>query len=222
MRCPYCHALNPERASFCAQCGRDLPSPQAREQSPYLPAPRPGPTHTTQGATRANPPYQQPRPPQPATVPRQAPVPPPRVPVPVPVPQSPPPLQQVVEPPAQFPPRTVAQLKELQAEAVPYTVVDDSLAAGQKKIIRIVYRRCAAWQQVATLLKAFNEQKPTETLNTVIVQGVLEQDTTPYLFTNGQLQFDRSVRLGSQTLNRFQIETGNGLENDSVRIVLSE
>jgi len=221
MRCPYCGSLNGERASFCAQCGRDLLPVQAHQQpgqapqqlpreqpqqSPYLPAPHPKPT--TQGAPRPTPPYQQPRPPQPATVPRQAPV------------VQPPP--QAVEPPVQFPPRTVKQLRELQAEAVPYTLVDDTVAAGRKKIVRIVYRHCAAWQQVATLLKAFNEQKQLETFDTIIVQGVLEQDRTPYAFTNGQLQFDRGVRLGSQTLNRYQIETGNGFESDSVRILLEE
>jgi len=116
----------------------------------------------------------------------------------------------------------MTHLKELQAEAVPYTVTDDTVAAGRKKIVRIVYRRCAAWQQVATLLKAFNEQKQRETFDTIIVQGVLEQDRTPYSFTNGQLQFDRGVRLGSQILNRYQIETGSGFESDSVRILLEE
>ncbi len=115
----------------------------------------------------------------------------------------------------------MAHLRELQAEAMPYTLVGDAIIVGRKKIIRIVYRRCAAWEQVATLLKAFNEQS-AGTFDTFIVQGVLEQDKTPYSFTNGQLQFDRGVRLGSQILNRFQIETGNGFESDSVRIVLSE
>ena len=222
MRCPYCGGLNGEKASFCAQCGRDLVPVQAgqtqQQQSPFLPAPRPRPA--PQGATRPTPPYQPPRPPQPVTVPRQAPViqQPPRTPVAVPVP----PLQQVVEPPMPFPPRTMTQLRELQTEAVPYTVVDDSIAAGRKKIVRIVYRRCAAWQQVATLLKAFNEQKQLEAFTTIIVQGVLEQDKSPYAFTNGQLQFDRGVRLGSQTLNRYQIETGTGFESDSIRILLEE
>jgi hypothetical protein len=36
------------------------------------------------------------------------------------------------------------------------------------------------------------------------------------------LIYDRAVRLGGQTNNRYQIETGNGFEVDSVRIVLSE
>ena len=116
----------------------------------------------------------------------------------------------------------MTQLRELQAEAVSYTIVDDTPAAGRKRIVRIVYRRCMPWQQVATLLKAFDEQKQRETFDTIIIQGVLEQDNTPYTFTNGQLQFDREVRLGSQTLNRYQIETGNGFDNDSVRILLEE
>ncbi|GAC1357949.1 MAG: hypothetical protein NVSMB38_40760 [Ktedonobacteraceae bacterium] len=172
---------------------------------------------TTQGAARPAPPYQ---PPQqvPVSVPRQNPVQVPRTPAPaIPPPQP----QQVVEPPVQFPPHTVTQLKVLQTEAVPYTLVDDAVVDGRKKIIRIVYQGCAPWQQVATLLKAFNEQR-AEKFDTIIVQGVLEQDTTPYTFTNGQLQFDRNVRLGSQTINRYQIETGNGFASDSVRIVLSE
>ena len=222
MRCPYCGGVNAERASFCAQCGRDLVPLQAqqhasreqKQQSPFLPAPRPKPT--TQGAPRPAPPYQQARPQQPAMTPRQPPPvqPPPRAPVP-------PPLQNI-EPPVQFPPKTMQQLRELQGEAVPYTVTDDIVASGRKKIVRIIYRRCASWQQVATLLKAFDEQKQLGTFDTIIVQGVLEQDKTPYSFTNGQLQFDRGVRLGSQTLNRYQIETGTGFESDSVRILLEE
>ena len=160
-------------------------------------------------------PYQPPRTsqPQPAPVPRSAPVQQTRIPAP--------PAQQVVEPPEHFPPHTMAHLRELQAEAMPYTVVGDAIIVGRKKTIRIVYRRCLAWEQVATLLKAFNEQSAA-TFDTFVVQGVLEQDKTAYSFTNGQLQFDRGVRLGSQILNRFQIETGNGFESDSVRIVLTE
>lgn len=226
MRCPYCGGLNGERASFCAQCGRDLvPVQQTRQQpgqtqqpqqSPFLPAPRPKPT--TQGA-RPNSPH--PQPPQPPTVPRQTPAvqQPPRM--PVPIPQAPQP-EQVIEPPVHFPPRTMEQLRELEVEAVPYTLADEGIAVGRKRIIRIVYRRCTAWQQVATLLKAFHEQKQLEAFDTIIVQGVLEQDRTPYAFTNGQLQFDRNVRLGSQVLNRYQIETGNGFESDSVRVLLEE
>ncbi len=229
MRCPYCGGLNAERASFCAQCGRDLIPVQAqqqtpheqRQQSPFLPAPRPKPT--PQSAPRSAPPYPQARPQSPAMTPRQAPPPvqqPPRAPMPAPVPV-PPPLQNI-EPPVTFPPRTMQQLRELQTEAVPYTIADDVVASGRKKIVRIIYRRCASWQQVATLLKAFDEQKQLASFDTIIVQGVLEQDKTPYAFTNGQLQFDRGVRLGSQTLNRYQIETGTGFDSDLVRILLEE
>ncbi len=51
---------------------------------------------------------------------------------------------------------------------------------------------------------------------------MLEQDTQVYAFTNGQLVFDHGVRLGGLIVNRYQIETGNGFEIDSVRIVLTE
>ena len=86
--------------------------------------------------------------------------------------------------------------------------------------MRIVYPRGGAWQQVATLLKAFREQQEKD-FDTILIQGVLEQDTSVYAFTNGQLRFDRNVRLGGMTTDRFQIETGNGFESDSIRIVLS-
>ena len=233
MRCPYCGGLNSERASFCAQCGRDLPhaqanprqqpyqpsrqqSPSPSQQPPYQPAQRPFPTRPTQ------PPYQPPRSPQPTPIavpPRQASVPqPPRV-----APLVPPPVQpqQAIAAPANFPPRTMVHLKALQSEAVPFTVLDDAIVDKRKKVVRIVYRRCAPWQQVATLLKAFNEQD-TKAVETIIVQGTVERETTPYEFSNGQLRFDRAVRLGSQTMNRYQIETGNGFESDSLRFVLSE
>ncbi len=236
MRCPYCGGLNSERASFCAQCGRDLPHAQMNtrqqpaqqsyqpprqqpphpQRPPYQPAQRPSPT---QGATRPAPPSYQPQQVPSAIPPRQAPVQQPtRTPFPVAPSLQP---QQVVEPPANFPPHTMAHLNALQDEAVPYTLLDDAVVDGRKKLIRIVYRRCAPWQQVATLLKAFNEQ-PAQAFATVIVQGSVERETTPYEFSNGQLRFDRNVRLGSQTLNRYQVETGNGFESDSLRIVLSE
>jgi hypothetical protein len=71
------------------------------------------------------------------------------------------------------------------------------------------------------LLKAFKETQE-EPYETIVIQGYLPSDPGLYSFTNGQLVFDRNVRLGGQTLNRYQIETGNGFEVDSVRIVLSE
>ena len=92
---------------------------------------------------------------------------------------------------------------------------------GHKKIVRIVYPKCVGWQQVATLHKAFKEQLE-DGFDTIIIQGVFEQDAQVYNFTNGQLIFDRGVRLGDLILNRYQIETGNGFEAGSVRIVLTE
>ena len=125
------------------------------------------------------------------------------------------------EAPAPFPPRTMAQLQALEQGALAYTVLDTTTNGQRKKIVRVLYPRCVAWQQVATLLKAFKEQHETR-FETIIIQGYFSPDADVYTFTNGQLTFDRNVRLGSQTMNRYQIETGNGFESDSVRIVLSE
>jgi len=138
----------------------------------------------------------------------------------IPVPAAPPP-PPAPEAPAPFPPHTVAQLQALEQGALAYTVTDTTTNGQRKKIVRIIYPRCVAWQQVATLLKALKEQQDSR-FETIIIQGYLSPDPDVYTFTNGQLTFDRNVRLGSQTLNRFQIETGNGFESDSVRIVLSE
>jgi len=113
------------------------------------------------------------------------------------------------------------QLQALEQGALNYTLVSDAASDGRKKIVRITYARCTPWQQVATLLKACKEHQE-ERFDTIIVQGVLAQDPDSYSFTNGQLVFDRNVRLGSLTTNRYQIETGNGYESDSVRIVLTE
>jgi hypothetical protein len=125
------------------------------------------------------------------------------------------------EPPAPFPPRTLQQLLALEPGALAYTIVQDTVSDGRKKIVRIAYPRCTAWQQVATLLKALKEAKANK-FDSVIIQGISEQNTDIYRFTQGQLCFDRNVRLGSQILNRYLIETGNGYEADAVRIVLSE
>lgn len=112
--------------------------------------------------------------------------------------------------------------KALEQGALAYTIVEDTETVGRKRIVRILYARCAPWQQMATLLKALKEQH-VDKFNTTIIQGSYTQErTTVYGFTNGQLQFDRNVRLGSQTMNRYQVETGNGFEADSIRIVLSE
>ncbi len=87
--------------------------------------------------------------------------------------------------------------------------------------MRITYAKAVPWQQTATLFKALKEQQE-ENFDSIIIQGVTGQDTTTYSFTQGQLTFDRNVRLGSMITNRYLIETGNGYESDSVRIVLNE
>ena len=113
------------------------------------------------------------------------------------------------------------QLKTLEESALAYTIVDDTESVGRKRTVRILYPRCAPWQQMATLYKALKEQR-SDKFATIIIQGIYAQGNNLYGFTNGQLQFDRNVRLGSQTMNRYQIETGNGFEADAIRIVLSE
>jgi len=136
-----------------------------------------------------------------------------------------PPVPVVPDPPGPFPPRTVAELQTIEQGALPYTIVNDSVDVGRKKIVRVAYVKCAPWQQVATLLKAHKEEIlrcAQDDIDTIIIQGVLPQDTGVYSFTNGQLRFDRNVRLGSLTTKRYQIETGNGYESDSLRIVLTE
>jgi len=124
------------------------------------------------------------------------------------------------ESPAPFPPRTVADLEGLEQGALPYRVVSNDVADGRKKIVRIAYAKGIGWQQVATLYKAFKEQQE-EQFTTILIQGVSEQDTSVYAFTNGQIQFDRDVRLGSLTMNHSQIETGIGVGSESVRIHVS-
>jgi hypothetical protein len=125
------------------------------------------------------------------------------------------------EPPSEFPPHTVEQLRALEEGALTFSIVHSAVGDGRKKIVRIVYPKGVAWQQVATLHKAFKEQLE-DGFDTIIIQGVFEQDTEVYAFTNGQLVFDRGVHLGGLILNRYQIETGSGFEADSVRIVLTE
>ncbi len=223
MRCPYCGGINSDRMAYCVHCGRDLkPQPPPNQYPPYQQRQGAPPPLQGRPANVPRTPQQQPQQ-VPATQRRHAPVTPPQhtqtttqpeVPV---VPPAPPPP----EPPAQFPPRTVEQLQALEQGALAYTVVNSAVSDGRKKIVRIVYPKGVAWQQVATLLKAFKEQQE-DRFDTIIIQGVLEQDTQVYAFTNGQLVFDRNVRLGSLITNRYQIETGNGFEIDSVRIVLTE
>ena len=121
-----------------------------------------------------------------------------------------------------FPPRTLEQFYQLLTPgAQPYTVVESLIGDGRRKLVRIAYPRCAGWQQAATLLKALKEQQD-EQCNAIIIQGVLPQQPDVYAFTNGQLQFERNVRLGGQTGNRYVIETENGFASDATRFVLNE
>src|SRR5213080_3379739 len=214
MRCPYCGGFNSERASFCVYCGRDLTTgKQTTQRQQPQPPQQPRPAPPPQGyPTRPTPATQQPGQ-VPAAQRRRAPA----MPQQAPVPAAPP----APEAPGPFPPHTVAQLQALEQGALAYTVTDTTTNGQRKKIMCIIYPRCVAWQQVATLLKALKEQQDSR-FETIIIQGHLSSDPDVYTFTNGQLTFGRNVRLGSQTLNRYQIETGNGFESDSVRIVLSE
>jgi hypothetical protein len=231
MRCPYCGGLNTDQASFCTYCGRDLvPSTSSASRQQPQPAPRVSQPPPLSGSR----PYGTPPNPQsspttlkPPTPSRQAPAAPP--------PKNAPPTQakrvdtssvptratSAPEPPAPFPPRTLPQLLSLESGALPYTVVQDTVGDGRKKIVRIAYPPCTAWQQVATLVKALKEFK-SDKFDSIIIQGVSEQTAGLYRFTQGQLCLDRNVRLGSQTMDRYLIETGSGYEADSVRIVLSE
>src|SRR5450755_194237 len=231
MRCPYCGGLNAEQAQVCNRCGRDIAvktpavqpnaprqrSPYPPPQSPYPPQQPYPPPYPNQRQAPSAPGY--PRPVQPPAPVAPAPQ---RVP-PGPAGQRPtvPPAPAAPQPPAAFPPRTMEQLKTLEESALAYTIVDDTESVGRKRTVRILYPRCAPWQQMATLYKALKEQR-SDKFATIIIQGIYAQGNNLYGFTNGQLQFDRNVRLGSQTMNRYQIETGNGFEADAIRIVLSE
>jgi hypothetical protein len=125
------------------------------------------------------------------------------------------------EAPALFPPHTVEQLRALEKGALEYIQIGEDTAPGGKKIVRILFARCIHWQQVATLLKACKTLQ-SEKFPILIIQGVYNQEANIYAFSNGQLIFERGVRLGSQILNRYQIETGTGFEGEAVRIVLTE
>ena len=222
MRCPYCGGINSDRTAFCVHCGRDLiMQPPPNQYPPYQQRQGAPPL---QGRPANVPRILQQQPQQaPATQRRQTPVTSPQYTQTTTQPALSvvPPAPLPPEPPAQFPPRTVEQLQALEQGALAYSVVNSAVGDGRKKIVRIVYPKGVAWQQVATLLKAFKEQQE-DVFDTIIIQGVLEQDIQAYAFTNGQLVFDRNVRLGSLITHRYQIETGNGFEIDSVRIVLTE
>lgn len=227
MRCPYCGA-NSFRASYCTSCGRDIPP--ARDQQANQQSQSPRQVQPTQGYPPATPSLQQQRPgaqPQgrPGTPPVmqpqasrvQSPAPPSQVRQTVPVAPPPPPAP---DSPAPFPPRTIADLQGLEVGALASTVIDTIISNRRRKIVRIEYPRCVAWQQAATLLKVLKEQQE-EKYETIIIQGYQPQSPREYGFTNGQLSYDRNVQLGSQVMNRYVVETGNGFESDSVRIVLS-
>jgi len=135
--------------------------------------------------------------------------------------QAPTPVVSMPEPPGLFPPRTLAQFAALLTTgSQAYTVIGNEVENG-KKIVSITYARCANWQQAATLLKALQEQQE-EKYATIVIRGMLTQRPNTYGFTNGQLQFDRGVRLGAHICNRYTLETGNGYSADSLRFVLNE
>lgn len=225
MRCSYCGGFNQDTAAFCRSCGRDLTALPANKQ-PMSQPPR---------STRSVPPppqrpaYPAPKLPYPAK-PVQASPAPKNAPVPsatrqraesIPaVPSAP----AAPEPPAPFPPRTVEQLCALEQGALNYTLVSDDENVGRKRIVRIAYPSCAGWQQLATLYKVLSECKEDRArkFDTVIIQGVTDANADLYSFNNGQLIFDQRVRLGSEILNRYQLETGNGFAGDAMRLVLTE
>lgn len=211
MRCPYCGGLNPDKNTFCSFCGRDMQPPArptAGRQYPPVQQPRSAPQPSQPSQAPQGRPASMPQAPSPPARPAA-----PRIPLAPPPPPAP-------EPPAPFPPRTLAELQALEQGALAYSVVESSVGDGQRKTVRIVYPKGVAWQQVATLLKALREQQDGQ-FESIIIQGVLEQNPSVYAFTNGQLCFDRNTRLGDLISNRYQIETGNGFESDAVRIVLS-
>jgi hypothetical protein len=231
MRCPYCGGLNADYARFCARCGRDI------VQKPAATPPPPSRSSSPSGSAPQRPPYVQSRPPQPAPG-LQPPIVSPRPPQPAaPATRgkrtsggqqtgaasapSPSIAAPVVEPPTTFPPRTVRQLQELEVGALAYTVLDESESYGRKKVVRIGYPSCVGWQQVATLYKALKAYRSAQ-FDTIIIQGISPEKADKYNYTNGMIQLDQNTRLGSQTLNRYQIETENGFSSDAIRIVLTE
>lgn len=125
------------------------------------------------------------------------------------------------EPPAPFPPRTIEHLRALDPGVQSYTLLSDDTHEGRKRFVRISYPVCAPWQQTATLMKALQEYQSNK-FERITVQGEIIGVDDIYHFTNGQVIFDRNVRLGSDVLNRYQIETGNGLSADSIRVVVTE
>lgn len=101
-----------------------------------------------------------------------------------------------------------------------YNVIESNIENG-RKIVSIAYQRCAGWQQAATLLQVVKEQQE-RAYKTTVIRGVFPQQQNTYTFTNGQLQFDRDVRLGDQISKRYVVETGNGYAADTIRFVINE
>lgn len=248
MRCPYCGGSNTDQTIYCTRCGRDMrktttiPEQQytQRPPAPRQPTPPPYPQRPTIPQQPTPPPQKNLYPPNPSINPKN----------PFPAtqpgrpaatanttqtrPQKQPSVQHSpVAPtgniqqaaatqhtPAGFPPKKMDQLAKLVQEAKPFTIIDNSVN-NKKKIIRIAYPACSSWQQVGTLFKALKDSDDRK-YDTIIVQGVFNPGDSSLYYTNGQLTFDRNVRLGSEIQNRYQIETGNGYANDSIRFVLSE
>jgi hypothetical protein len=216
MRCPHCGGLNPENMTYCIRCGRNFQPVRpsgTRAASPTPPTKPfiPGPT------------YQPPAPPRTTVQQRPSPQPPqtPHSTIATRNPAQPTSSPDAPEPPVPFPPRTTAQLQALEQGALQYTFISDDESYGKKKIVRIQFRRCAPWQQVATLNKALKEYD-SASYNTVIIQGMYNQERNGYAYNNGQLVFDRNVRLGGAIQNRYQFETDDGFSVASLRFVLSE
>lgn len=250
MRCSACGGLNVDNAAYCRNCGRDLrgaqntrsyvpPSQQSVQQGvPRSPYPISQPVQTGQMPVQ-RPPVVPPRGQRSAQNPGT--VIPQNVQPPVTTERrtqnrratAAPIVQPVVEettkpaaaqPQVTFPPQTVAHLQALVSGAQNYSLLSDDEIYGRKRVVRVTYLRCPAWQQMATLFKILQECKEDRAskFDTVIIQGFLEPESSLYNFTNGQLIYDRNVRLGSQVLNRYQLETGNGFSSDALRIVLTE
>lgn len=228
MRCPYCGGPNPETARYCIRCGRNFAPQPTQQNSPHHAGYRPTPPiqrlDTQPQPVPVAPPSQPPQPAQtePGTSQknsrrrRKGNAPPVET-----LQQEPRDIPQGPEPPGPFPPKSTSQLRQLLQGALDFTVTDETTTYGKKKIIFIAYPPCTPWQQVATLLAAFNKYNDPR-YNTIVIQGLRPNQSDALSHTNGELIFDRNTRLGSETLDRFQIETGNGYSGDVVRFVLSE
>lgn len=226
MRCPYCGGLNQDKALFCMSCGRDLKRTPPNTQASRPPAPatqRPAYTQPPPSARPASTPAQpSAQAARAASGRRQAASASTGIPAAAPLAPPAPPVPPAPEAPVPFPPRTIAQFEALlPAGCQTYHLAESHIENGQRKVITIIYARCAGWQQAATLLKALQENQE-ERYPTIIVRGVLTQQPDAYSFNNGQLQFDRKALLGSKVGRRYVLETGNGYAIDSQRFVLNE